>query len=212
MRAGLSYLRSQPLISRLVTVQAAVNFVVAVETLVIFYTIRGLHASALWAGFIIAAAGVGGVMATIAVSRLNFGMSQEKLIGWSVIGIGIALLGFTLSVRPVILLAANLLLGGLSVFATVHIRALRQQLVPPQMLGRVTASARTFAFVANPLGAVLFGALTAAAGGDARWSFAAATLLSALSGAVAYRGLIAHPSSSSLGDARSPGRAVIKRS
>jgi MFS family permease len=45
MRAGLSYLRSQPLISRLVTVQAAVNFVIAAETLVVFYTTRGLHAS-----------------------------------------------------------------------------------------------------------------------------------------------------------------------
>ena len=212
MRAGLSYLRSQPLISRLVTVQAAVNFVVAAETLVIFYTTRGLHASALWAGFIIAAAGVGGILATILASRLDFGMSQGKLIGWSVMGIGVALLGFTLSVRPYLLLAANLLLGGLSVFASVHIRALRQQLVPPQMLGRVTASARTLAFVANPLGAVLFGALSAAAGGNARWSFAAATLLSVLSGAVAYRGLVAHPSSASGEDAQSPAREATGRS
>jgi MFS family permease len=193
MREGLRYLRSQPLISRLVKVQAAVNFVVAVETLVVFYTTRGLHASAAWAGLIVAAAGVGGVMATLAAGRLNFRMSHAQLIGWSVIGIGAALLGFTLSVRPVLLLAANLLLGALSVFATVHIRALRQQLVPPQMLGRVTASARTFAFVANPVGAALFGALSAAAGGNARWSFAAATLFSTVSGVVAYRGLVASP-------------------
>jgi hypothetical protein len=59
------------------------------------------------------------------------------------------------------------------------------------MLGRVTATARTVAFAANPLGAALFGYLASTAGGNARWSFLAAAALSAASAAVAYRGLLA---------------------
>ena len=213
MHAGLRYLRSQPLISRLVAVQAAVNFAVAAETLVVFYATRGLHASAAWAGFIVAAAGVGGVLATVLASRVRLRMSAGRLIGWSVIGIGVALLGFTLSVSPALLLTANLLLGGLSVFASVHIRALRQKLVPPHLLGRVTATARTLAFVANPLGAVIFGALTGVAGGNARWGFAAATIFSAMSGVVAYRGLIAEGAAAAPGHTDpSPGRALVEES
>ncbi|MDT9685567.1 MFS transporter [Streptomyces sp. TRM76323] len=197
MREGMSYLRSQPLISRLVTVQAAVNFVIAAETLVVFHATTGLHASAAWAGAIVGAAGVGGVLAAALADRLAPRTSPGKLIGWSVVGIGCTLLGFALSVHPVLLLVANLLHGALSIFASVHIRALRQKLVPPHLLGRVTANARTLAFVANPLGAALFGGLTGVVGGDARFSFAVAALFSVVSGMIAYRGLVvgapAHP-------------------
>ncbi|MDI5973356.1 MFS transporter [Streptomyces sp. SL13] len=190
MREGMGYLRAHPLISRLVTVQAAVNFVIAAETLVIFHATKGLHASPAWAGAVVAAAGVGGVLAAAVVGRVAPRASPARLIGWSVIGLGGSLLGFALSVDPLMLLVANLLHGGLSIFASVQIRSLRQKLVPLELLGRVTANARTLAFVANPVGAALFGAITAYAGGDARYGFGAAALFSVLSGVVAYRGLV----------------------
>jgi branched-subunit amino acid transport protein AzlD len=120
-------------------------------------------------------------------------MDQGRLIGCSVVGIGGSLLVFTLSVNPFLLIAANLLDGALSVFASIQIRAVRQRIVPAEVLGRVTANARTLAFAANPLGAVVFGAIAAAAG-NARWSFAAAALLSIVSGTLAYRGLVSRAS------------------
>ncbi|QPP05837.1 MFS transporter [Streptomyces bathyalis] len=192
MKEGMGYLRAHPLISRLILVQAAVNFVIAAETLIVFQTTVGLGASPTWAGVVLAAAGVGGVLAAWLAGRFTQETARPgALIGWSVIGVGGTLLGFALSVHPVLLLIANLLHGGLSIFASIHIRALRQKLVPAEFLGRVTANARTAAFVANPLGAVLFGAIADRSGGDARWSFALAALLSLVSGALAYRGLVA---------------------
>jgi len=193
MWQGITYIRANPLIFRLVIVQVTINFVVAVETLVVFYATVNLHVSPAWTGIVVGAAGVGGVLAASVASRTGRGLDQGRLIGWSVVGIGGSLVVFSLSVNPFLLIAANLLDGALSVFASIQIRAVRQRIVPAEVLGRVTANARTLAFAANPLGAVVFGAIAAAAG-NARWSFAAAALLSIVSGTVAYRGLVSRAS------------------
>jgi MFS family permease len=108
-----------------------------------------------------------------------------------VVGIGGSLLALAAALNPLQLALANALHGALSVFASVHIRALRQRIVPREVLGRVTATARTVAFAANPVAAALFGLLTATAGGNARWSFLTAAVLSVASAAVAYRGMLA---------------------
>jgi hypothetical protein len=83
--------------------------------------------------------------------------------------------------------AANLVLGGATIVATVNIRALRQKVVPRSMLGRVTATARTLAFAANPAGAALAGALTAVAAGNPRPMFLVAGLLGIACAAVSSR-------------------------
>ncbi|WP_433498149.1 MFS transporter [Sphaerimonospora sp. CA-214678] len=191
MFEGFMFIRSNRVITWLVTVQAAVNFVVAAETLVIYYATVELKSSAAWVGVIIAAAGVGGVVATALANRMASRFAPGQLIGWAVIGLGGTLAAFALSSHPLVLLVANFLHGGMTIFASVHIRALRQRLVPPELLGRVTANARMLAFVAHPAGAAVFGALAGVAGQDARWSFATAALLSLVSGGLAYRGLIA---------------------
>ncbi|MFG1849583.1 MFS transporter [Micromonospora carbonacea] len=189
-RTGLHYIRTSSLLVRLVSLQAVINFVIAAETLVIFHAERGLHASPLWTGAVLAAAGLGGILATTLASWFANRFSPQGLIAWSVIALGGSLLALAGSASPLHLAISNGLLGALSVFASVHIRALRQRIVPREVLGRVTATARTLAFAANPLGAALFGLVAQAAGGNARWSFLAATLLSMASAAVAYRGLL----------------------
>ncbi len=85
MWQGITYIRANPLIFRLVTVQVVVNFVVAVETLVVFYATVNLHISAAWTGIVVGAAGVGGVLAASVASRTGRGMNQGRLIGWSVV-------------------------------------------------------------------------------------------------------------------------------
>ncbi|MFD0884425.1 MFS transporter [Streptosporangium algeriense] len=190
MTEGFAFIRSNSVIAWLVSTQAVVNFVVAAETLVIYHASVGLKASAAWIGVIVAAAGVGGIVATSLASRAASRFTPAHLIGWSVISLGGTLLAFALSFHPLVLLFANFLHGGVTIFASVHIRALRQQLVPAEILGRVTANARMLAFVANPAGAAVFGLIAGLTGQDARWSFTAAALLSLVSGALAYRGLI----------------------
>ena len=55
------------------------------------------------------------------------------------------------------------MLGGAGVFGTVHIRALRQRLVPRELLGRVTATAGMLGLAGKPLGSAAAGAAAAAA-------------------------------------------------
>jgi MFS family permease len=190
LRDGLGYIRGHALIARLVSLQAVINFVIAAETLVVFHATVDLRASSAWSGVVVAAAGLGGVCASSLANRLGRRFDPGALIGWSVAAIGGSLLGLGLAPLPALLAAANFLHGGLSVFASVHIRALRQRVVPASLLGRVTATARTLAMAANPLGAVIFGWIAAAAGRNATWSFLTAAALSVASAAVAHRGLV----------------------
>jgi hypothetical protein len=68
-------------------------------------------------------------------------------------------------------------MGAASIVAAVRIRALRQQLVPRQLLGRVSSTARMVAFAAYPGGAAIAGALTGLNHGDPRHVFLGAGLL-----------------------------------
>ena len=70
--------------------------------------------------------------------------------------------------------------------ATVAIQSLRQRVVPRQLLGRVTATARVGALSAAPLGAALAGALTSANHSDPRPVFVGAGLLAVATTAVAW--------------------------
>lgn len=190
LAAGMRYIRGHGLIARVVTLQAVINFVIAAEALVVFLADRSLHASPAWIGVVLAAGGAGGIAAATVARWFAQRFAAETLIAWAVALLGGSLLGLATAHDPYQLAAANAAHGALAVFATVHIRAIRQREVPREMLGRVTANARTLAFMANPLGAALFGGLTQAAGGNARWALLTAAVLSLASTTVAYRGLL----------------------
>jgi hypothetical protein len=76
-----------------------------------------------------------------------------------------------------VMMAANLLYTWAIVAASVTLRALRQVLVPRELLGRVTAAWRLAAQVVTPIGAVAAGAMTGVLGGDPRPVFAVAGAL-----------------------------------
>lgn len=190
LRAGVGYIRSHLLIRNIIGLQIVINFVVAAENLLIIYADRGLHVSPAWLGVILAAAGVGGIAASAVAGALARRFDATKLIAWSVIGIGGSLLGMAIARTPLQLCAVNAVHGALSVFATINIRSVRQKVVPRELLGRVTANARTIALAANPAGALLFGLIAQANGNDARLAFLVAGVLSAASTVVAWRGLL----------------------
>ncbi len=190
LREGVRYIRSHRLIRTIIGLQVVINFVVAAENLLIVYADRGLHASPAWLGVVIAAAGAGGIAAGAVAGALTRRFPAPYLIAWSVIGIGGSLLGMALVRTPLQLCAVNAVHGALTVFATINIRTVRQRVVPRELLGRVTANARTIALAANPLGALLFGLLVQANGNDARIAFLIAGLFSTASTVVAWRGLL----------------------
>jgi hypothetical protein len=65
-------------------------------------------------------------------------------------------------------MAANAALLFATSQASLLVRAIRQEIVPRELLGRVTAAVRTLFVSATPLGAVLVGAGAVVFGGDPR--------------------------------------------
>lgn len=204
LREGLSYIRAHTLIRRLVSLQVVINLAVASETLVIYFARTVLGASPSQVGLVVAAAGLGGVLGAAAAASFARRYPAEPLIGWAVIAIGLSLLACALSSEAWQLGAANAALGMFSVFATVHIRALRQRVVERNILARVTANARTLALAAYPAGAAAYGALAEIRDDGARWAFGVAAAMSIGSAAFAYAGLL-RPSAAPRTDERTAG-------
>lgn len=197
---GVRYIRHEPLILSIVVVQAVVNFLFAAEALLIFFAREVLGAGPSGVSVVVVCGAAGGIAGGLVVGRLG-ARPPSAVICASVAVLGVAIAGFAGSTGVAALAALNLVAGGAVIIASVSIRALRQRVVPRDLLGRVTSTARTVAFVANPLGAVLAGALTSAVGGDPRPAFVVAGVLGAATAAVGYvaglrpaeRSLIAPP-------------------
>jgi hypothetical protein len=85
-----------------------------------------------------------------------------------------------------VLLAGNLLYTWAIIAASVTMRALRQVLVPRELLGRVTASWRLAGQAVTLVGGVLAGALAGLGGNDPRPVFVAAGCLTVLSVTVTW--------------------------
>lgn len=184
--AGLRYIRTQRVILLITCLAAAVNFFVAAETLIVFYSRDVLHLSDSRTGVVVACGGLGGVLGAAVASRLVRLAREEVVIVCGIGGLGAALALFGAAGGLLPLAALNLLMTACTICAAVLIRALRQRVVPQELLGRVTATSRMIAFAANPVGAVLAGLITGADGGDPRPVFTVAGLLSVSLAATAW--------------------------
>lgn len=186
LRSGLRYLRSDRLILTVTCLQASINFCVAVETLIIFYARNTLHLSPQAVSVVVASGGVGGILGASVAAWLANRIPAEYLIavGVATIAVVLTLLAFAGAMWSLTLL--NLVMGGASIVAVVRIRALRQQLVPRHLLGRVSSTARMIAFAAYPVGAALAGALAGLNGSDPRPVFLGAGMLGLVVAAVAW--------------------------
>jgi MFS family permease len=184
---GLRYIAGHRLIRALAGLQFSINFLLAAETLVVFFAKNVLHAPPLEVGVVVATGAAGGIVGTALTGPLVRRWRSQALVALGIAVLSVALAAFAV-VRDVWSLAiANGVLGGGTIVGTVNIRALRQQIVPRAMLGRVTATARTLAVAANPAGAAIAGVLTAVAGGDPRPTFLAAGALGVCCAALGYR-------------------------
>jgi MFS family permease len=185
--AGLRLLAAHRVVRTISSLQALINFAVAAETLIIFYSVRTLHGSPVAVSLVVSGAAAGGMLGAALAGPLGRGRPEPAMIAWSVSALALALLAASAAWHLVWLGAANVGIGAASVLATVNIRTLRQRVVRPEFLARVTSAARTVAVVAYPAGAVLAGLLTSAAGGNPRPAFAAAGVLGLASAALAHR-------------------------
>jgi MFS family permease len=160
LRAGFRYVMGHPLVRTIVALQAVINFLVAAETLVIFFASQSLALQPIAVGIVVTASAAGGLLASTVANALTNRFGGPALIVYGIACLSTAIALISLVHNAAILVVLNLLVGAGSVIATVNIRALRQRVVPREMLGRVTSTARTLAVAAYPLGAVLAGTLT----------------------------------------------------
>ncbi|MGW1867653.1 MFS transporter [Streptomyces mauvecolor] len=185
-RAGLAFIRTNRTLASLTMLQAAVNFTLGVETLIVFFGRSTLHLTIGQTGIAVAAAGVGGILGVMVAPTANRKWRESRLIVLSVYAVGAAVLALAAISSLWALCAANFVLGAASICASVVMRSLRQQITPRQLLGRVTGAARLISLATNPLGAALAGA-GAAWLHSPRPLFAAAGITMALAGATVWR-------------------------
>ncbi|MET9801686.1 MFS transporter [Streptomyces sp. NPDC006368] len=187
LKQGLRHLWSHRLIRSVSGLQMIINFAVAVEALIVFFAARTLHGSSSAVSFVVCTAAVGGIAGAAVAEMAGRRWDSLKIIPAAVLALGCALVLAATATRIAWLAAANLAVGLATVLCTVHIRALRLRIVPPEFIGRVTSAARTAAVIAYPLGVLLAGALTEALHNDPRYAFAAAGVLMAGCALTAHR-------------------------
>ncbi len=175
IKEGLAFVWRTPALRGLAGLQAAINFLVGAETLLVFYATVTLRASATVVGLVVTAGGLGGVLGALASEKIRIA-SARAAIGAAVAAIAVGLLGIGATPSIPVVAGFTLVLGAAGVFGTVHIRAVRQRIVPRAMLGRVTSSAGMLALMGGPVGAALSGTIAGALGNPRPVLVAAGTL------------------------------------
>lgn len=169
MREGLGTLFGHPVLSTITVSATAAALAGAMQAaLVVLYLVRYLHLSPGLVGLAIAAGGlasVAGALLTPSLTR-RLGPGPTYITGQLLASVAGLLLAAAQGPPPavaVLVAAAQLAAGaGLPLFA-ISQRTLRQSLVPDRLLGRANATWRFLIFGGQPLGAMLGGALAAAA-------------------------------------------------
>jgi MFS family permease len=139
-----------------------------VQTVLVLFAIRDLHLTAGTLGLVLAIGGAGalvGAVATSAVAR-RLGLGRA-VVAAAVMGDAAPLLLPFLQPGPlaVPLLAAAFFARGTGVTGcNVHVNAIRQTIVPGQVLGRTNAAYRLLVYGVMPIGALLGGWLGATLG------------------------------------------------
>jgi len=183
---GLRYLVATRLLLTLLVFMLVLNLCLGADKLIIFLGRTTMHLPAAQVGLIVAAGGVGGLLGAAGTSRLVRRTGPLPAVVLSAAASGVALLVIGTAPSTPVLLVGNLLYTWAIVAASVTLRALRQLLVPREILGRVTASWRLGGQSVTLIGGVLAGAGADLLGGDPRPVFAVAGSLTLLTVAVAW--------------------------
>jgi MFS family permease len=189
---GLRYLRAQRLIFVLTVLFAITNLCLGVDTLLVFFGQVTLGLSPTEVSAVIAAGGVAGVLGALIAPRLDAVLPRVPLIAVTIALAGAAVAVMAAAGSVWTLAACNAALIFATAQAGLLVRSIRQELVPRRMLGRITAAVRTVFVSATPLGSVVAGLGTRAAGGDPRPTFLAAGCALALATVIAWFTTLRH--------------------
>ncbi len=183
---GIRYLAATRLLFTLLLFLLVLNLCLGADKLIVFFASNTLHLPPGQVGLVVAAGGAGGVLGAAGTSLLCRWLGPLPVVTLCSAVSGIALLLISAATSTPMFLAGNLLYTWAIIAASVTLRALRQVLVPRELLGRVTAAWRLAGQAVTLAGAVLAGAMAGLRGNDPRPVFAAAGTLTVLSTSIAW--------------------------
>jgi hypothetical protein len=186
LAAGLRYLAATRLLATLLCLVLVINLCLGADKLIIFLARTTLHLPALQVGIVVTAGGIGGLAGAAGTRFLvaHIGPIAAVAACCALSGVALIIIGSASSIA--VLLAGNVLYTWSIIAASVTVRALRQVLVPRDLLGRVTACWRLGGQAVTLLGGVLAGLVASLLGGDPRPVFAVAGSLTLLTVAAAW--------------------------
>lgn len=168
MAEGLRFVVRHPVLRTLTTATAVLNFFMAMFSAVILvFLARGLRLPPGTIGLLMSAGSVGGLVGAMSISALGrrFGAVRAA---WLPLVLGCVLGLLVPLAKPGIGLVFFVAgwFGFSFAFAAYNVAGvtLRQQLCPPELLGRMNATVRVLCLGPMPLGALLGGALNASLG------------------------------------------------
>lgn len=183
---GLRYLGSTRLLLTLLSFMLLLNLCLGADKLVIFLARSTMQLPADAVGLAVAAGGAGGLLGAAGTKLLITRAGPVPAVVLSSSASGVALVLIAAATSLPVLAIGNLAYTAAIIAASVTMRALRQVLVPRELLGRVTASWRLGGQAVTLAGALVAGALASLCGGDPRPVIAGAGLVTLLTVAVAW--------------------------
>ena len=183
---GLRYLGATRLLLILLSFMLVLNLCLGADKLIIFLARNTLHLPAAEIGLVVAAGGIGGLLGALSTRLLVRMAGPVPAIVISCALSGAALIMIAAAPAASVLLVANLIYTWAIIAASVTMRALRQVLVPRELLGRVTSSWRLGGQGVTLVGGVLAAAAAGLFGGDPRPVFAIAGSVTLLTVAGAW--------------------------
>jgi MFS family permease len=130
---------------------------VAFGSISVLFALEILRVSEAAYGFLAASIGLGGITGTLVAGRLVRRFGRGRLIQAGAVAGGTGGMLAGLAESPILFAALLFVLTASAAVVSIVVAALRQSIVPNELLGRVHATFRVFSYGAIPLGAVAGG-------------------------------------------------------
>ena len=156
--AGAKWLFRHEVLRVLLVWGAVVNAsLVAFGSISVLFALDILGVSEAAFGFLAAAIGLGGITGTVFAGRLVRRFGRARLIQAGAMAGGLAGMLAGLAPSPIIFAVLLFVLTAFAAVVSIVVAALRQSIVPNELLGRVHATFRVFSYGAIPVGALAGG-------------------------------------------------------
>jgi predicted MFS family arabinose efflux permease len=162
---GARWLWRHPVLRALLVWGAVVNAsLIAFGSIYVLFALEVLGISEAAYGFLAAAIGLGGIAGTLVAGRLVRGIGRSRVIQLGGIAGGVVAVIGGFMTSAIAFAALMFVLTASAAAVSIVVSALRQSIVPNELLGRVHATFRVFSYGAIPLGALAGGWLANAFG------------------------------------------------